>query len=197
MSKIKMTLAVGIAVLMGLLGCYGASREAQAACAADWVMGKRNVSFCGGALEDGTFTAKLTGDFEKGFVATVILKDYKGPAFHVEAYGTGFPVNKYVVELEGLNEVTLEDFEYLYMGEMKYELTGEGRLVVKTAKKGATEDASNGAAAEDQTKCDDIGAEDAVTWIAVRVGMIAGAVAMVGVIVFGAIKLTQEIRKGK
>ncbi len=208
MSKIKMTLAAGLAVLGmtagGASGLFGGvfGGQAQAACAADWVMGDQRVSFCGGALEDGTFTAKLEGDFENGFVSTVTLNDYKGPMFAMEGYGTGFPVNKFVVELEGLSEVTVGDFEYLYMGEMEYELTGEGRLVMKTANRGSSEDngSSDGAlvgSTEDQTKCDDFGAEDAVTWVAVRVGIIGGAVAVVALVAFGVVKLVQEVKKGK
>lgn len=197
MSKIRTIVATGMMVLGmalgGILnGVFGG--EAQAACAADWEMGDKRVSFCGGALEDGTFTAKLEGDFENGFTSTVILKDYKGPAFLAKSYGTGFPVNKYVVELVGFNEVTLEGFEHLYMGEMEYELTGEGRLVVKTA---TAEESSSGAVVEDQTKCDDFGAEDAVTWVVARVGIIGGAIAVVAAVAFGVMKLVQEIRKGK
>lgn len=207
-SKIR-TIAVAGMVALGMAlggvlnGVFGGAfggvfgGEARAACAAAWEMGDRSVSFCGGALEDGTFTAKLEGDFEKGFTSTVILKDYKGPAFYAVGYGTGFPVNKYVVELVGLNEVTLEDSEYLYMGEMEYELTGEGRLIVKVATTGAAEGSSGGAAIEDQTKCDDFGVEDAATWIAVRVGMIGGAIAVVVAVAFGVVKLVQEIRKGQ
>lgn len=226
MKKIRMSLAVGMAVLAGMLGAFSAGNKAQAACAAAWEMGERRVSFCGGALEDGTFTAKLEGDDENGYVSTVVLKDYKGPMFLAKGYGTGFPVKKYVVELEGLNEVILEDFEQIYMGEVEYELRGEGRLVVKTATKdttdsgvsggslGGSSEGSSGSSSGgssggsdlpdalvgptvEQAKCSDFGAEDAVTWVAVRVGIIGGAVAVVALAAFGAVKLVREVKKGK
>lgn len=120
-------------MVLGMMFGAGAwpTGEAQAACAADWVMGDERVSFCGGALEDGTFTAKLEGDFENGFVSTVILENYKGPMFAVEGYGTGFPVNKRVIELKGENELEIPVLEG---GGMlaAYELTGDGTLTVWT-----------------------------------------------------------------
>lgn len=205
MSKIKVVAATGLVVLAGVLGALGAGNEAQAACATYWEMGEKSVSFCGGTLEDGTFTAKLEGNDASGYVSTVILKDYKGPAFVPRTYGTGFEVKKFIVELEGLSEVTLEDFEQLYMGKVEYELKGEGRLVVRTSS-GASEGsdgslgASDGAlvgSTEDQTKCDAFGAEDAATWIAVRVGIVGGTVAVIAAVAFGVVKLVQEVKKSK
>lgn len=197
MSKIKVVAATGLVVLAGVLGALGAGNEAQAACATYWEMGEKSVSFCGGTLEDGTFTAKLEGDDANGYVSTVILKDYKGPAFVPRTYGTGFEVKKFIVELNGLSEVTLEDFEQLYMGEVEYELKGEGRLVVRVSKAADVPSDALVGPTEDQTKCDAFGAEDAATWIAVRVGIVGGTVAVIAAVAFGVVKLVQEVKKSK
>lgn len=198
MSKMKMALAAGLAVLAGVVGAFGGPEKAQAACATYWEMGDKSVLFCGGSLEDGTFTAELTGDDENGYVSTVTLRNYKGPAFVARTYGTGVPVKKFIVELEGLNEVTLEDFEQFYMGGVEYELVGEGRLVVKAPN--GSSDGSEGTFGA-QTNCenyvvDDVfGVEDAVTWVVVRVGIIGGVVAVVAAVAFGVVKLVQEVKK--
>lgn len=48
---------------------------------------------------------------------------------------------------------------------------------------------------EDQTKCDDFGAEDAATWILVRAGIIGGVITIVALVAFGVVKLAQLVRK--
>lgn len=48
---------------------------------------------------------------------------------------------------------------------------------------------------EDQTTCDDFGAEDAATWILVRAGIIGGAITIIALVAFGVVKLVQLVRK--
>lgn len=184
MKKILM----GMAILGAMLGvAVRPAGEAQAACAADWAMGDRKVSFCGGALEDGTFMAKLEGDFEKGFVSTVILKDYKGQAFYLEASGTGFPVNRYVIELNGDNELTvLPGREEMMFGGVSYELTGEGRVLVRTEK--GTECVGAGGPREEWPDDALIGPteEQATGHSSSKIGWIIGGV-VVGVYIVGSL----------
>lgn len=136
----KIGILVAAAAVLGNLGAYGGifGGEVLAACATHWEMGEKSVSFCGGTSEDGTFTAKLEGNEEDGYVSTVILKNYKGEAFYLRTYGSGFWVRKFIVELNGANEVTLPEAgekgsEQVYIGGVTYEVIGEGKLVVKVA----------------------------------------------------------------
>lgn len=50
---------------------------------------------------------------------------------------------------------------------------------------------------EDQTKCDDFGAEDATTWVMVRLGIIGGVITIVALVAFVVVKLVQFARKRK
>lgn len=199
----------GVMVLGMMLG-VGAwlAGEAQAACGLAWIVNdEESVSYCGGQSEGGNFLVELEPmPDESGYVSRIVLTDYKGE-IKLEAYGGSIPVKKYVIELNGDNELIIAEKEDMLFGGVSYELTGEGRLLVRTGdttKECTSGEASGGVGgSQGEDSPDDalvgpteeqtIGSSVKIGWM---IGGIAAGVYIVGsLIAFGVIGVKGRKRK--
>ena len=136
----------GMMVLGMMLGAGAWSAgEAQAACGLAWIVNDgESVSYCGGQSEGGNFLVELEPmPDESGYISKIVLTDYKGE-IKLEAYGGRIPVKKYMIELNGDNELIIAEKEDMLFGGVSYELAGEGRLLVRTGD--ATKECTSGEA---------------------------------------------------
>lgn len=99
----------------------------------------------------------------------------------------------------GVTTVTIEPADGVVIGSGNDADTGNEAEDDSSDDSEGSEEGSDGALAgstEDQTKCDDFGAEDAAIWIAVRIGMIGGFAVILALVVFGAVKASRRGKKG-
>ena len=198
MNKLRLTFATILAIIGIAYGSMTPHNSAHAACAVRWIINNETINFCDGTSENGTFTSKLEKDSEDGIIVTITLNNYQGPAFYAESYGSGIEVTKYVVNLTGSNEITLDNIEKVYTSGIAYELTGDGQLLVKTANQ-STDCVStlpdNIPISNNENLPDDaligptkpVDTWDVITWFAIRIALITiliatGVFATLGVI---------------
>lgn len=125
---------IAILTAIGIFcGTAALHNQAYAACAALWTIADENISYCNGASKDGTFSSNLTENPDGKITVTITLNNYQGQMFSLEGYGTGIDVSKYIINLVGSTEITLDSADQRYNDEIDYELTGDGQLIIKSA----------------------------------------------------------------
>lgn len=129
---------VGILTALGLvLMLAGMSVDrAEAACSLYIGIGQdEEISACLGESADGKVTSKIDDN-----VLTITLNNYDGKMPEFVNRGSGVPIEKTVVELEGENRVVGSSGDGTVASVLSAELTGEGSLKIYTSEEAKVAD---------------------------------------------------------